>query len=296
MIRSMTGFGRTAFSVEGISFVVEARSVNHRYLDVRVRLPRMLSDFESEIKTRIRARLQRGKLDLSLAIEAGAESSPRVSVDRHAALQYLGAARDLAGEQGVSGELNPASLLALPGVARFIDPELTRESVAGALRKAVDSALEVLDQMRVSEGEALTREFEERFDSILARVANLDERSELVQRSAREKLRKRAQQLRQETGILDEARLHQEIVFAADRMDISEELVRLKSHVAQFRKIVSDAAADVPSGRRLDFLTQEMAREANTIGSKGSDAPISHQVVELKAEIERVREQVQNIE
>jgi uncharacterized protein (TIGR00255 family) len=150
--------------------------------------------------------------------------------------------------------------------------------------------------MRVSEGKALERELAARLENVLARLESLGERSGEVQSRVREKLRKRAVQLRNETGLLDEARLHQEIVIAADRLDFTEELVRLRSHVDQFRSIVADSGAGKPAGRRLDFLTQEMAREANTIGSKGSDAPISHDVVELKTEIERIREQVRNIE
>ena len=296
MIRSMTGFGRASFSVDGVGFEVEVRSVNHRYLDLRVRVPRPLAEFESEVKALVRESLQRGKVELVLALSSGAESRSRVHVDREAAEQYMEAARELAGKQEIAREWDVTSLLALPGVARFVEPELPRESLSTALRQGVASALATLESMRVSEGVALERELAVRLENILARLESLGERSGEVQTRVRERLRKRADQLRNETGILDEARLHQEIVIAADRLDIIEELVRLRSHVDQFRSIVADSGAGKPAGRRLDFLTQEMAREANTIGSKGSDAPISHDVVELKTEIERIREQVQNIE
>ncbi len=296
MIRSMTGFGRASFSVDGVGFEVEVRSVNHRYLDLRVRLPRPLAELESEAKALLRESLQRGKVELVLALSSGAESRSRVRVDREAAEQYLEAARELAGEQEIAREWDVTSLLALPGVARFVEPELPRESLSTALRQGVASALATLESMRVSEGKALERELAARLENVLARLESLGERSGEVQSRVREKLRKRAVQLRNETGLLDEARLHQEIVIAADRLDFTEELVRLRSHVDQFRSIVADSGAGKPAGRRLDFLTQEMAREANTIGSKGSDAPISHDVVELKTEIERIREQVRNIE
>jgi uncharacterized protein (TIGR00255 family) len=150
--------------------------------------------------------------------------------------------------------------------------------------------------MRAAEGAALERDLRAR----LARVAELTERiaqrAGFVQQAVRERLRKRAQQLEQETGLLDPARLHQEVVIAADRLDVNEELVRLRSHTAQFLEILAGAGAGSPVGRRLDFLLQEFGREANTVGSKGSDAPIAHEIVELKTEIERMREQVQNVE
>jgi uncharacterized protein (TIGR00255 family) len=147
--------------------------------------------------------------------------------------------------------------------------------------------------MRAAEGEALDRELRGRLARIDALTSDVESRSADVQRSVRERLRKRADQLRDETGLLDEARLHQEIVLAADRLDVTEETVRMRSHTAQFRAILESSGA---VGRRLDFLLQEMGREANTIGSKGGDAPIAHQVVELKTELERIREQVQNVE
>jgi uncharacterized protein (TIGR00255 family) len=145
------------------------------------------------------------------------------------------------------------------------------------------------------EGQALERDLRARLEQVLAHVADVEARSGTVVASVREKLRRRAQQLREETGLLDDARLHQEVVIAADRLDVSEELVRLRSHVEQFRRIL-DAPAGEGVGRRLDFLLQEMSREANTVGSKGSDSAIAHAVVEIKSELERIREQVQNVE
>jgi uncharacterized protein (TIGR00255 family) len=160
----------------------------------------------------------------------------------------------------------------------------------------VDTALEVLDAMRITEGAALERDLLERLDVVEGLARSLEARAGEVQAAVRERLRRRAEQLRQESGLFDEARLHQEIVLAADRLDVTEEIVRLRSHVEQFRRIAAEGGAGKPVGRRLDFLLQEFGREANTIGSKGSDAPIAHEIVELKAEIERLREQVQNVE
>jgi uncharacterized protein (TIGR00255 family) len=150
--------------------------------------------------------------------------------------------------------------------------------------------------MRAIEGEALLQDFESRLERVLELVSDFEERAGTVVEAAREKLRKRSQQLAEDTGLLDEARFHQELVIAADRMDITEELVRLRSHVDQFRDILSEAKAGAQVGRKLDFLLQELGRETNTVGSKAADAPLAHGVVELKSELERIREQVQNVE
>jgi uncharacterized protein (TIGR00255 family) len=296
LIRSMTGYGRSAFNVEGVGFEVEIRTVNHRYLDVRVKLPRLLSDRELDVKARVKGVLSRGKVDLGVAMAGGAAPTQRLRLDLETAHQYVEAARTLAESASVTGSLDVTSLLSLPGVARFEERELSVEDLGEGLLDAVGRALDALDSMRRQEGEALAREFAERLARVRELAGALESRSAAVQEAVRERLRKRAESLRQETGLLDEARLHQEIVLAADRLDVIEEIVRLRSHVDQFEQITSEAESGQPVGRRLDFLLQEMGREANTIGSKGSDAPVAHDVVELKTELERIREQVQNVE
>ncbi len=292
----MTGFGRASFAVGDLAFDVELRSVNHRYLDARVKLPRLLAGFEADARARLQARLDRGKVDLSVTSPGGAGPAPRLEIDLEAVHQYLRAARGLRENEGVGGEIEVAGLLALPGVARFVEPELSADALREGLLRAVDAALEAADAMRAREGEALLRDLLERLGRVEGLVRDVEERSEVVQQGVRERLRRRAEQLRQEVGIVDEARLHQEIVIAADRLDVAEELVRLRSHVLQFRRILDEAGPGKPVGRRLDFLLQEFGREANTIGSKASDGPVAHTIVELKTEIERLREQVQNLE
>ena len=296
MIRSMTGFGRASFSAREARFDVEVRSVNSRFLDARVRLPKPLAAFESDVRAAIQTRFERGKVDLVVASLSGDPKATKLEIDLATAQQYLRAAAALRDEQGVTGELGVASVLALPGVARFSEPELPVEELRDGLFDALEQALAALDAMRAAEGAALERDLLARLTRVSELAAFLEQRSELVQQTVRERLRKRAQQLEQETGLLDAARLHQEVVIAADRLDINEELVRLRSHVQQFREILAGAGARSPVGRRLDFLLQEFGREANTVGSKASDAPIAHQIVELKTEIERMREQVQNVE
>ena len=296
MIRSMTGFGRASFEFEGLTFDVEVRSVNHRYLDARVRLPRVLAALEGEVRARVQGSFSRGKVDLTVSAAGGGAPPARLEIDLDAAHAYLDAAATLQSREDLPGELEVAALLARPGVARFAEPELSGETLLEAFFDAVDAALAALEAMRAAEGAALERELLPRVAAVEVMATSLEARAGEVQESVREKLRRRAEQLRQDTGVLDEARLHQEVVLAADRLDVTEELVRLRSHVEQFRRIVAEGGPGKPVGRRLDFLLQEFGREANTIGSKGSDAPIAHEVVELKAEIERLREQVQNVE
>jgi len=296
MIRSMTGFGRASFTVEGVVFEVEARSVNHRHLDLRLRLPRLLASFEAAARERIQGVLSRGKVDISVSTPEGGASLQRLRIDLDNARDYARAAAALVESEGLHGPLSVDALLGLPGVASFAERELPAAALEAALPDAVAEAIAALDAMRLAEGAALERDLVARLATITGLLDAVEARSSVVRVAVQERLKKRAEQLQLESGLLDEARLHQEIVIAADRLDVTEEIVRLRSHVVQFRAILDLASSGAPVGRQLDFLMQEFGREANTIGSKGSDSPIAHQVVELKTEIERMREQVQNIE
>jgi uncharacterized protein (TIGR00255 family) len=270
------------------------RSVNHRHLDVQVRLPRLLSGQEAECRRRLQGAFGRGKLELSVSSAAGAAPPPDLEIDRAAAQRYVEAARALASQHGLSEGLSAAALLALPGVARLAEHTLPEGELAAGLAAALERAAAELASMRENEGRALERELRLRLGRIEALLARLSASTAGVQEAARERLRRRAEQLRAEVGHFDEARLHQEIVLAADRLDVVEEIARLRSHVEQFGSAL--AAEGEPVGRRLDFLLQEMGREANTLGAKAADAAVAHQVVDLKTELERVREQVQNVE
>jgi uncharacterized protein (TIGR00255 family) len=298
VIYSMTGFGRASREIEGLGLEVEVRSVNHRHLDLRVRLPRVLTDQEAAIKKRIQGVLSRGKVDVTVNLTMSVAATT-VEIDKEIAAQYVEASRVLRERHslGALGEtLDVAALLALPGVTRVVETEIDPEILVGPLRDAIEEAIEALIAMRAVEGESLSIEIEGR----LARVAELADafegRAGEVLAVAKQRLHKRAEQIKREVGLLDDARLHQEIVIAADRLDITEELVRLKSHVAQFRETLESADRGEPVGRRLDFLLQELGRETNTVGSKANDAPLAQDVVELKTELERIREQVQNVE
>jgi uncharacterized protein (TIGR00255 family) len=292
----MTGFGRAVFQVDGVEFEIEIRSVNHRHLDVRARLPRALAAADSSIKGWVQQKLQRGRVEVNVSLASGVERGPSLQIDTEAVATLVRIGRELAAEHGLAAELRIAELLSVPGVVRFSEREPDLADLSDAFARAFATALEALDEMRATEGEALEREIRSQLGSVADLLEQVVARAGSVVDSVRGKLRKRTEQLQLETGLLDEARLHQEIVIAADRMDVSEEVVRLRSHVEQFRSVLDASGSGVAVGRRLDFLLQEMGRETNTIGSKGSDTGIAHLVVDLKTELERIREQVQNIE
>lgn len=296
MIRSMTGFGRAAFELEGARFDVEVRCLNSRHLDVSVRLPRGLGAYEGDLRALVQQRLVRGKADLLVSLASGAGPPPRLELDLEAAARYVEAAQRLAERHGLPHDLGVAQLLALPSVARIQEVELAPEALRAGLIDAARAALSNAETMRATEGANLEREIRGRLERVLALADALDARAGLVQAAVRERLRKRTEQLQAETGLELEARLAHEIVLAADRLDVTEELVRLRSHVEQFRAVLDAREVGDPAGRRLEFLLQELSREANTVGAKGCDAPVAHLVVELKTELERLREQVLNVE
>jgi len=295
VIRSMTGFGRAGFEVAGVPFDVEVRCLNSRHLDVFVRSPRVVAHLESELRRRVQGAFTRGKVDLSVSIAGGNAPPARLEIDAEAAGRYVEAAHALHARHGVRDDLGVAALLALPSVARLVEAELPAAALQSRLLAAAEEALAAAAAMRVQEGGALEQELSGRLDKVLELADRLGERAQEVQAAVRDRLQKRAEQLAAETGLADEARLAHEIVLAADRLDVTEELVRLRSHVDQFRSVLA-AGVEEPAGRRLEFLLQEMLRETNTAGSKGGDAPVAHLVVELKSELERIREQVLNVE
>lgn len=295
MIFSMTGFGRAARESGGVAFEVEARSVNHRHLDLRIRLPRLLVDRENAFKQRVQSKLARGKVEIVVNLASNAATAKLV-IDEAIAGQYVEAARALSSRHALAGGLDVAALLALPGVTRVVEAEIDTEALAASVEEALDEAVRGMLAMRAAEGEALRVELEGRLATVLRLSEAFQARSGEVVQAARQRLQKRAEQIRRDVGLSDDARLHQEIVIAADRLDITEELVRLRSHIAQFEDTMRAAGLENPVGRRLDFLLQELGREANTVGSKASDAALAQDVVALKTELERIREQVQNIE
>jgi uncharacterized protein (TIGR00255 family) len=290
-VRSMTGFGVGDAPLGDGRVVVELRALNHRFLDVRVRLPEELLDQNFFIEQLARESLARGRFDIGVRLEGAALPPPRFSVERARAL-YRGLAQ-------LRDELAPGTELpvtALTGMPDLVTNPTTADSEGArtALKAAFEAALVRLDEMRRQEGDALLRELSTRLASARKLRATISLRGPEMLDGYRSRLRERLDRLLSESGVqVDAGRLEAEIVILADRSDVTEELVRLDSHFDQFTRLLN---ADGPVGRRLDFLLQEIGRESNTIGAKSQDAPIAHLVVEMKAELERIREQVQNVE
>jgi len=287
----MTGFGVGDAPLGDGRVTVELRALNHRFLDVRVRLPDELTDQSFFIEQLARESLARGRFDVGVRLEGKALPPPLFSVER-ARVLYRGLCQ-------LRDELAPGTdlpITALTGMPDLVTTPTTVDSAGAreALKAAFEIALLRLDEMRLAEGEALTRELCARLDSARRLRRTISARGGEMLDGYRTRLRERLERLLSESGVqVDPGRLEAEIVILADRSDVTEELVRLDSHFEQFARLL---AADGPVGRRLDFLLQEIGRESNTIGAKSQDAPIAHLVVEMKAELERIREQVQNVE
>jgi uncharacterized protein (TIGR00255 family) len=290
-MRSMTGFGMGESPFGAGKLSVEVRGVNHRFLDVRVRVPRELSELAPYVEQLARERLTRGRIEIGVRVEG--LSLGAAVLDRDRARSAYRALCDLRDELA-PGQDVPLTLLAsipdlfIPSVEREVD------AVREALRKAFDAAVASLDAMRSREGHAMGEDLKRRLDTVRKLAQDVSKRAPDVIEGHRRRLKERAERLRltAELGV-DGGRLEQEIALFAERIDICEELTRLESHCTQFAALIATAES---VGRRLDFLLQEMAREANTVGAKSPDAQIAHAIVEVKAEIERMREQVQNVE
>jgi uncharacterized protein (TIGR00255 family) len=287
---SMTGFASSSVPLGAGQVVMEVRSLNHRFLEVRVRMPQDLNDQAFFVEQHARDRLERGRYDIGIRLEGPALAPPEFDIDRaRTAYEALSRLRD---QVAPGTELPVSSIIALPDLLVASAPRDHGE-VRGALTAALALALTELDEMRQREGNALAVELRRRLESARASRDAIAKRSEDVVEQARARLRERLERLLGDTSVpLDPGRLESEVAVLADRSDITEEITRLSSHFDQFERLID---ATEPVGRRLDFLLQEIAREANTVGAKSQDAPLAHLVVELKAETERMREQVQNV-
>lgn len=288
----MTGFGAARVEAGGETLGVELRSVNGKFCEVKARLPRELLSLEGELVKAVKARLSRGVVDAFVRREGASERSVLPRVDLPLAAAYAKALRELKDELGLSGEPSVHDVAAMEGVIALGESTPDAAALSAALQRALSQALDALEQMRRREGEALARDLSARFDFIEKSAAELKRLAPMQVEAVRERLAARIVELTR--GIaLDPSRLAQEVALFADKTDVAEELTRLASHLAQARELVK---SDAPAGRKLEFLVQEVNREINTIGSKSQHAAIAGLIVEMKAELERVREQVQNVE
>ena len=292
MVKSMTGYGRARATRNLRDITVEIRSVNNRFLDCTVKMPRMYAFAEAAVKARVQKAVSRGKVDVFITVDATAADTVQVSVNTALAAQYAEALRALAAVCGTEERVTPEQLARFPDVLTVTKAEEDLETVSEDLCAVVDEALDAYNAMRAVEGAKLAEDIGGRLSTIEGLVAQVVERSPETVGEYRRKLTQRMQEVLQNTAI-DEQRILQEAAIYADKIAVDEETVRLRSHVSQLRGML---ASDQPMGRKMDFLIQELNRESNTIGSKCSNLDIARIVVDLKGEVEKIREQVQNIE
>ena len=292
MIRSMTGYGSAKGSCQGLNISVELRSVNNRYLDCSVRLPRGFLFAEDAVKSTVQAHVSRGKVDVFINIDASGADDVLVKVNERLAAGYVEAIRRLASSFELESSLTALSLGRMPDVLTVEKLDADAETVTAAITEMTEKALIAYDGMRAREGEKLRDDIARRLDTIEAYVGEVERRSPETVKEYREKLRKKMTEVLQNTA-LDEQRILLEAGIFADKIAVDEETVRLRSHINQMRSMLSEGS---PIGRKMDFLVQEFNRESNTIGSKCSDSAVTKIVIELKSEIEKIREQIQNIE
>lgn len=292
MALSMTGFGRGKAEDDSREIHVELKTINHRYLDINLRMPRSMSALEDEARKRIQQSVSRGRVEVYVGYKNKAQDQITVTVNEPVANAYIKAFRTLADQFDIEDKPGLSVLSGISDIFTVTEQEEDEDALRELLFSALDQALQVLKQMREKEGSFLMEDVSERSIAINRMVDKVEERSPLVVEDYRKKLEQRLKDLLKSTD-LDEARFSTEVAYFADRSNITEEIIRLRSHIGQMQHTLKAGGA---VGRKLDFIVQEMNREANTIGSKSSDIAITNQVVEIKSEIEKIREQIQNLE
>lgn len=292
MIKSMTGYGRACRGFEGREVTVEVRSVNNRYLDCNVKLPRVYSYAEDRIKQHVKEHVTRGKVDVYITVSNTSGEDVQITLNQPVLEGYLNAMRRIASEYQIRDDISVHTLSGLPDIFLVEKPQIDEEARAAEILEVLEAALEQYDAMREKEGAAMKRDLLNRRQVILQFVEQVEQRSPITLAEYQARLSAKMQEVLSATTI-DESRILTEAAIFADKIAVDEETVRLRSHLDQLSDMMS---AGGPIGRKLDFLLQEMNREANTIGSKGTDLQQARTVVDIKAELEKIREQVQNIE
>ncbi len=292
LIKSMTGYGRAVETVNGREFSVELRSVNNRYLDCNVRLPRILTFAEEQIKQAVKASVSRGKVDVFVSVRSEGGDEVDVSLNEKVLTGYLDAMHRMVAEFGVADDISVSTVSRLPDVFVIEKPQVDEDQLLADLMGVVQTALTGYDAMRCTEGHALDRDLRSRGNTILELVSQVEQGNAQTVIDYRARLEAKLREVLENTAI-DESRILTEAAIFADKVAVDEETVRLRSHLQQMNTMLTDGGA---VGRKLDFLLQEMNREANTIGSKCTDVKLARIVVDIKAELEKIREQTQNIE
>jgi len=291
-VNSMTGFGRGEAEIGGHCFTVELKSVNHRYLDMNIRTPRFLMFLEDFIRSEVKKRLARGRVDIFVNYKDTSGSLGTMQVNLEAAKQYVKAAETILAGVMVENDLSITSLMRMEGVITFEEAEKDETVLKEALSAALTQALDNIIAARLTEGKNMAKDLLERKETLAEILAGIEQREPLVVEEYREKLRVKVEEYMAGSGI-DENRFNSEILYFSDKASITEEIVRIHSHLKELEQLLNSPEA---TGRSMDFLVQELNREFNTIGSKASDITITKAVLTAKGEIERIREQIQNME
>lgn len=292
MIKSMTGFGRCEVAENNRKFAVEMKAVNHRYLDVNIKMPKTLNFFESAIRSELKNYIARGKVDIFITYEDLSENTSTVRYNKEVAKEYMTYLRQMSEDFGLDNDIRVSTLSKYPEVLTMEENGVDEEELWKELQKAVDGAAKMFVETRITEGEQLKNDLLEKLDGMLKLVDFIAERSPQIISEYRRKLKEKVKELLGDTTV-DESRLLTEVTIFADKVCVDEEIVRLRSHIETTKNTLTEGGS---IGRKLDFIAQEMNREANTILSKANDLEISNCAIELKTEIEKVREQIQNIE
>ena len=292
VLHSMTAFGRGEAVADGYRFTVELRTLNHRFCDIRIKLPRRYTDFEEEIKRKLSSQFSRGRIEVNVVADETLDKVQHLTVDTELAETYKRLLLDLKDKLGIEAGLRLDTLLHFRDIFVFKEDEESRGQAWKVMETALDQGVEQCIHMRREEGSAIEADFNARLNQLETLGSEIESRAPLVVLDVRERLQKRIEELLGQ-GELDESRLAQEVAILAEKSDVTEELIRFKSHVQQFGNLLD---ASGPRGRQLEFVLQEMHREINTIGSKANDVEIGQIVIQIKTELERFREQLQNVE
>ena len=292
MVRSMTGFGRANEIVNGLDVTVEIKSVNHRYFEFSARMPRAYQFAEEKLKAILGQSISRGKVELSIFVEEVTASTTQVEINHNYAKAYIAALKQLSKEYGIKNDIKISSLAGNNDIFKLRRTQLDDEVVIEALTKVTSLAVENFIAMRETEGERLMNDVISRAHTVLSKVELVEKAAPETVKAYRERLEQKVRELLDGANV-DEQRLITETAIFADKIAVDEETVRLRSHIGQLEGLFD---TDGPIGKKLDFIVQEMNRETNTIGSKAQNAEIAHIVVDIKSEIEKIREQIQNIE
>lgn len=292
MIRSMTGYGKQSLNVEKREYQVEIKSVNHRYLDINIKLPKSISYLEDTIKKEISAKIKRGKIDVFITFENNSQEGKNITINKELAKLYIEQLKELAQEEKILNNIEVMDIAKLPDIL-IVKNDEEDEKIQNELIEVVQVAISKIIEMKNIEGNKIEQDLLQRIDKIENKIVEISAKSTGLIEEYVVKLEKRIKEILK-TEELDKSRLAQEVVIYADKCSIEEEVTRLKSHIYQFRNLISNNNGTI--GKKLDFLIQEMNRETNTIGSKANNLEITNGVIDIKTELEDIREQIQNIE